>query len=57
MRTALRSRRSLASSFPVWLYLEKRPGWEARNFLRRKMTARWQPFRATPKAQRGRMAA
>ena len=35
-------------------YVEQ--GGEARNFLRRKMSAREQQFRPTPKAQRGRMA-
>ena len=36
-------------------YVEQ--GGMARNFLRRKMTARGQAFRQTPKAERGRMAA
>ena len=35
-------------------YVEQ--GGEARNFLRRKMRARGQPFRATPKRGRGRLA-
>jgi hypothetical protein len=36
-------------------YVEQ--GGEARNFLRRKMRARGQAFRQTPKAGRGRIAA
>ena len=36
-------------------YVEQ--GGEARNFLRRKMTARGQAFRPTRKAERGRLAA
>jgi hypothetical protein len=36
-------------------YVEQ--GGEARNFLRRKMAARGQVFRHTPKAERGRIAA
>ncbi|HWS86254.1 MAG TPA: hypothetical protein VN282_04795 [Pyrinomonadaceae bacterium] len=36
-------------------YVEQ--GGEARNFLKRKMSARGQSFRLTPKAERGRLAA